>query len=55
MITELQTEMLNDDDDYLPTDEQQELAEQRLAEMIADPDCCESAESLIAYLESRYL
>lgn len=52
-MTEPQLDALQDDE-CLPTPAQQALAEQRLAEMIADPDASESVESLIAFLESRY-
>jgi len=53
-MTEPQIEALQDDDDFLPTPAQQALAEQRLAEMIANPEICISGEDLIAYLERRY-
>lgn len=41
-----------EDDGPVPTPAQQALAEQRLAEMIADPSSCESIDSLVAYAKS---
>jgi len=51
-MTEPQIEALQDDDGFLPTPAQQALAEQRLAEMIANPSMCMTGDEFIAWLES---
>jgi len=52
LIERVQVATPEDDDGPFPTAGQQALAEQRLAEMMADPSNCEPVESLIAYAKS---